>query len=147
MRPITDGICPESRLPCKDLMHTTTWKSLLTSMAMPKSMRMTTKRAKILQLEIDKRHVQGSNLEKSNVEWNLATKIVVGQIPDTHRRNFIVKLMSKVWSDSFVQGWGTYRTWKPVQLPILSGIEPLKLLFLTSLHTSVWIQTLTTEDA
>lgn len=27
----------------------------------------------------------------------------------------------------------TYKTWKEVQLPIFSGIEPLKLLFLTSL--------------
>lgn len=27
----------------------------------------------------------------------------------------------------------TYKTWKAVQLPILSGILPVKLLFLTSL--------------
>lgn len=28
----------------------------------------------------------------------------------------------------------TYKTWKAVQLPILGGILPVKLLFLTSLH-------------
>ena len=82
-------------------------------------------------------NLQSSHLQESNIVRDLSTDLIIRDISDIKELLKLITMRTKGRNHSQkIAGGKTYKISKLVQLPILSGIVPVKLLPRTSLEQS-----------